>query len=527
MVTPDSQSRIIKPEVLAAEVGVDVAKIEQQAIDARIDEVLARHGGSMGVMRLLAGEKETLAGQINEYALAEVMLIFLGGRLVMDRASGNFFRYIEDKGIFKKVGRSELAADLAQLYARLPQLSSKLGPLGMRPTSVRMIRGVIEAIAGLVSEDFPFGGNPEGITRFVSLPLRDGTLIFDLERDADPLYRAGFSPTDRFLSRTKLIYDPAAGSRPERLLSEWLTPSLGREEVAQELLDYVAAAWVGGALWPFILLICGESDAGKTQLSKLISAVCGEEYCRFQKVKGMSDKFGLSFASGPKRVLIFSDESSEMLSGEMASTLKCLTGGDVLEDRGPFASDLVKIKGDKIVVLVSNSVPLIPLADDHRAIERRVRPFRFVSYRIEKIIPNFADRLLEESGAVLTNRLVEGVRRRIKLSLDGRRPDFLPEMRELMDEILRRGCSVMGFLSARLTKERGQSVTLADLWSMFCDVTPHHVLRGVTQSDFNRRARESAKRLFGVSESKSVGEERAERGLRSVRWKTEAERSDD
>ncbi|MGL5018979.1 MAG: hypothetical protein ACRDBP_12660, partial [Luteolibacter sp.] len=257
------------------------------------------------------------------------------------------------------------------------------------------------------------------------------------------------------MHRAPVFYDPAAGSIPSRWLNELLIPSLGSAEMADEFIDDFAAAWVGGSLEPFVFLLIGAADSGKSQLAEMLRALHGQPHWCALSARNVGDKFGSSFLAGPVRVVSFTDAKGNALTGEVGELVKSTTGGDYREDRGPHAQLLVAIQGDKIFLMTSNSCPKVDLDDDVAAWERRLRPHRFNCYPVEKRIPDFGKVLLREEGPIILNRLIDGARRRIRLQLDGKRPSMLPQMKELMDEILRRSCLCASYCESRITAEHG------------------------------------------------------------------------
>lgn len=518
-----SNSRIITPESLAAEVGMDASKlaeIQQQSIDARIEEIYKRNG-ALAVLREDALKGDTFVGSLNEYALVELMGVALGGRMIVDRASGHFYFFEDFKGgVFSRVTKEEAGRRLSQVYVGLPALSAKLKPLEMRPPTVRTMSGVLSAAVGTFGEDYPWGGDPSVHPVEIARPLKNGLLTFSLLRDEPPTFKPTISPSDRALCRVPVEYDPSAGNVPSRLLEKLLIPSLGSREIAEDFLDDLAGSWLGGGLWPFVFALCGDADTGKSQLVELIRILVGLEHCRSLTSREISEKFGLSFLSGAISTVIFNDAPESALGGETGSLVKALTGSDPLESRGVFASMPVMIKGEKVFVISSNSVPKIDLNDDVAAWDRRVRPYFFRKYHVENIIPNFAAYLLKAEGATILNRLVEGARRRIRLSLDGKRPAMLPPMEELMSEILCRSCPVASYLEARITSESGHQILRSDLYSMFRDTLRDRDRDEWPAKKFNKRAEEVMKRTFGALLSNSIS---GGKGWRGVRLKSEFE----
>ena len=196
-----------------------------------------------------------------------------------------------------------------------------------------------------------------------------------------------------------------------------------------------------------------------------------------------------------------------------------------MEDRGPHAQLPVTIKGDKIFLLTSNSVPKIEINDDSAAWERRIRAWRFDSYAVEKRFENFGLLLLEEEGPQILNRMIEGACRRIRLRIAGKRPDVPLIMQELTAEILRKSCPVASYLEARITPERGHQVNRSELFGMFGDWLRERSQRPWTREDFNRRSKDFMMRAFSASLSNSV--EGGGKGWRGVRFKTQEEQERD
>lgn len=515
MVTPDENSRIIQPESLGESLGVDSSRDERRSIDALINEAVS-HYGSIAVER-----DGVFVGAINEYALSEILKFPLKGRFVVDRSNGRFFCFDESSGIFTQITKEEAGKKLSGIYAKLPELSSILQPLKMRPASVRSMSGLLNALSGTIAENHPFGGDPDERPSAIHKPVSNGLLSFDLTSDVPPSFRAGLCPSDRALHRAPVSYDPAAGAVPPRLLNELLIPSLGSAEMAEEFLDDLAAAWIGGGLWPFVFALIGAADSGKSQLAEMLRTLHGQPHWCALSARNVGDKFGSSFLAGPVRVVSFTDAKGSALTGEVGELVKGLTGGDFKEDRGPHAQLLVAIKGDKVFLITSNAVPKVEIDDDSAAWERRLRAYRFNSYHVEKRIADFGQLLFREEGSQILNRLIEGARRRIRLRLDGKRPSMLPPMRELMDEILRKSCPVASYIETRFAAERGSQVNRGELFSNFNDCLRSANRPLWTREDFNRRAMEVMKRAFGASLSNSV--EGGGKGWRGVRQLSDQE----
>lgn len=239
--------------------------------------------------------------------------------------------------------------------------------------------------------------------------------------------------------------------------------------------------------------------------------------------RSVSDKFGSSFLSGPVRVVSFTDAKGTALTGDTGALIKALTGGDVVEDRGPHAQLLVSIPGDKVFVLVSNSPPKIDFEEDVDAWVRRVRPYRFQSYHVERRVPDFAKVLLRDEGSAILNRLIEGARRRMQLMIAGKRPEMKPPMVDVLNEILNRSCAVSEFCESRIVAERGGQVNRTEFYNLFTDWQIKERGGRVTMArdEFNKRAEDALRRKFGASLSHSC---EGGKGWRGLRWKTDSER---
>lgn len=514
--------RVLEPEALAASLGVDVSHDGKKAIDAAIDNVVRKYG-ALAVLKS-GSDGDSFSGAINEFSLAEIIRIPLDGRLVADRTNGRFFSYDEAGGIFTQITREETGKRLSQVYANLPELSDKLRPLRDRPPSVRLMKGLLDAMTATVAENHPFGGDPDRRSETIRLAVQNGLLTFDLSNSGSFNFRPGLSPCDRVLHRAPIIYDKTAGEKPNRLLNELLIPALGSEELAEHFLDDFAAAWIGGSLWPFVFTLVGAADSGKSQVVEMLRTLQGRPHWVALSARGVGEKFGASFLAGPIKVISFTDAKGNALTGEVGELVKGLTGGDFKEDRGPHAQLLVSIRGDKIFLLTSNSCPKVDLDDDAEAWLRRLRPYRFNSYSVEKRIADFGQVLLREEGSVILNRLLAGILRRISLRLEGKRPEMPLPMKDLVDEILRRSCPVASCLEAAVVVERGHQINRGELFSIFGDWLRERHQKPWSREDFNKRSAEVMKRAFGASLSNSV--EGGGKGWRGVRYKTPQERDD-
>jgi hypothetical protein len=520
------KSPIITPDSLAEDVGLDMAKLDQQAIDTRISAIIVQAGKLSNTREGRDGQGDEVVGGINEFALAAILALFLRGSLIFDRIASQFYSYHSVSGVHLPVTKSEVERTLAEAYVQLPGFSPKLlSPLGLRPPSVRLMRGTREAFAAQVGVNFPFGGDPDFVPEECKLPLANGLLTFDLLSKDNYHFRKGFCASDRALHRARVMYDPPCGARPSRLIDDLLAPSLGSEELAEEFLDDFSAAWLGGAaLAPMVFALIGAADAGKSQVVEILRALVGRAYWCAQSSRDVGGKFGASFLS-LSRIVSFTDAKGGALGGDTGELVKALTGGDYREDRAPHASLLTPIRGDKVFLLAVNSTPKVDIEDDVDAWERRLRPWRFHPYEPKARIQNFGALILREEGSKLLNRLIEGAMRRIAMRIEGKRPEAPAAMREVVDEILRRSCPLASYAESVVTIERGGQINRGEFFAMFSSHLQETKRAAWSREDFNKRSVEVFKRAFGASLSNSV--DGGGRGWRGVRYKTPEERLND
>ena len=314
MVSSLENSRVIHPGSLAESLGVDTGQEEQRAIDELIDEAVRRYG-PLATLKPDPNKGDSFVGALNEYALAEIMKYPLNGRLVVDRANGQFYAFDDRSGVFTQATREETGRFLSRVYAKLPELSPKLDPLKMRPASVRTMKNLSDALAGAVGEGYPFGGDPDKNPPLIHRPVMNGLLSFDLTSGELPSFRAGLCSSDRALHRAPVSYDPTAGAMPSRLMNELLIPSLGSAEMAEEFFDDFSAAWIGGGVRAFIFALIGASDSGKSQLVTILETLHGSPHVRSLTAKNLGDKFGASFLAGQIRVVSFKDATENVFQG--------------------------------------------------------------------------------------------------------------------------------------------------------------------------------------------------------------------
>jgi phage/plasmid-associated DNA primase len=190
-------------------------------------------------------------------------------------------------------------------------------------------------------------------------------------------------------------------------LNELLLPAVHEEDVGL-IQKYGGMSLLGKNVIQRMLILDGYTARGKTQLANVIQEIVGRENVAQLRTKLLDQRFEL-YRFVKKTLLVGVDVDAEFLSTSAAYVLKGLVGGDYFNAEQKFGTGDFYFEGDFCVLITSNSRLRVKLTSDVEAWRRRLLIVRYESPPIDKKIPDFGKRLVEQEGAGILNFFLDGL----------------------------------------------------------------------------------------------------------------------
>ena len=222
-----------------------------------------------------------------------------------------------------------------------------------------------------------------------------------------------------------------------------------------------------------ILLILGKPGSGKSVVLDILRLIVGAENTVQLRTEHLANRFETARFVG-KKLLVGPDVEADFLRRREANMLKSLVGHDFLSAEVKNAKQAFSLKGDFGVVVTSNHQLRINAADDPDAWRRRLLVLRFDEPFTGKKIPNFAEKLVAESGDAIFTWAIEGramLERDVKAYGDVVLSD---DQRAKVQRIVDDSGSLRLFVETRLEKPCGGSFgslstnEIVDAYNDFC-----------------------------------------------------------
>ena len=215
---------------------------------------------------------------------------------------------------------------------------------------------------------------------------------------------SGFSP--EYYSRNRSAYSWDLYAQCPRFISELLEPALSAEDIIL-LQKYAGQCLLGRNASQTLLMIRGTAGGGKSTLCEVIENVIGEENVTQLRVEQLTNRFESQRFQG-RTLLSGKDVAGNFLDSKGAYMLKSLVGGDRLEGEVKGGNLSFAIRGEYNSIITSNSCLCVRLDGDAAAWRRRLLIIDFDQPPVEKRIPFFSARLLEEEGAGILRWMIDG-----------------------------------------------------------------------------------------------------------------------
>lgn len=427
--------------------------------------------------------------------------------IVYDQHEG-FFRYDELDGTYQPESHFTIQTDVAfrilraAREAEIPQLERKRG--------LTNLRGITEVMRGLTKRQEPFAH------RHGMVALKNGCLFL---RDDGSVRFEAFHRDILIRSKSSVPYDPKA--KCPRFEEAFLGSMLEDPEDRELLVTQLGFMLFGVNPAHRMVILEGDSAAGKTVLSNIIVSLIGEYRCIQLRTEHLDKQFELEAFRG-RSLLLGNDVGSTFLNTFGAQTLKGLTSSDLYHPEAKNRLDRRPLRGPFNVLIGTNTKLTYRAQGDAPAWRRRITLFPTVKPEGRKRIPNFEKVLLETEGAGIVNLLVAGaVRGLLQIRETGDIVIHDAHM-DRVEKLILRSEPVETFVNRHIVSDPESDVTsqeLLDAFGRFCHV------RGWpsgTEDDFFKKVGPILTEKFGVSRSRSIsresgGKSREITGWRSVR----------
>ena len=421
---------------------------------------------------------------------------------------GAFYRYSAETGIFEPIKGRKVETMLGEIMRGCADACDNGGmndvsPLIFRFAKKSVLSSIRQRAAALAEQpDDYFEETPNFII------FENGVLELETEKVVD------FSPKYRSRNRIPFPFDPK--SKCDLFLNKLLGEALDEDQI--ELLQKVCGlVLLGVNKVEKVLLILGTAGGGKSKMLEVISTLIGDDNIRELRTQHLQKQFEIAAYRG-KTFLIGSDVKPDFLMRDGASTIKALTGGDMLTGEVKNGGH-INIRGIFNVAISSNSILTVHMEQDAKAWERRLLVLKYAKPKTNNPDPDLARKILENEAAGVLCWMYEGYKKlrddNFKFTLNERltrdRDDIL--LASSAPELFVRDCLMeKSEGSASMTKE-----VVRKLYHEYCKERGWP--KGNARS-FPGRIEAEIENLFGISVSNNVhpelgtGDQRGWHGIR-------------
>jgi P4 family phage/plasmid primase-like protien len=399
---------------------------------------------------------------------------------------GRFYTYDIATGIFGHRREEEISARMSALFLECGRASretadtSKL-EFGMRDTAA--LTGIIKRARGLlaVREDY------FSTSEIEFLPVANGMLRLS-DRQLLP-----FSPNYR--RRHKMAVPYVAGAQCPQFIEGLLNPALETAEI--DLIQrWAGLALIGRNMSQKMLILTGTPGGGKSTLVSILTRVIGETNVGLLRTEFLGDRFELGRHFG-KTLLYGPDVPENFLNLGTASSLKSLTGGDMmtLEFKNSNESPLIKCEFN--IVVTSNSRLTIHLEGDADAWRRRLLIVNYERPKPKVVIPTLAEDILIKEGPGVLNFMLEGLG---LLRNENWQLRLTENQQRRVDDLLLESDSHRVFAAECLIKDStAPGMTKAEVYSAYVEFCDQRGWVAMTKNRFGKIGAEAVTQIFGLA----------------------------
>jgi phage/plasmid-associated DNA primase len=432
--------------------------------------------------------------------------------LLFEFREKEFYSYEPKTGLFVTRSVDSLRKDLAALILNASRTweGEHMKELG-KFRSEAVLRGVLAHLRGQREEKDPF----ETDRRIIHC----ANCVLQFNSNGS-YARKAFSADFRSRNASPVLYVP--GAKCAQFKDKLLAPL---DSDSQELLQkYAGQILLGHNFSHRMLMLDGESDAGKTTVILVIAGIVGERNIAELRTHLLHERFELTGAIG-KTLLLGPDVKADFLSTSGASKLKAMVGGDLLDVESKNVSKRHQVRGHWNALLSSNSRLKIRLEGDQKAWRRRLAIIRYELGRFGIRITDFHLVLLATEASGILNWMLEGASK-LQADLSAAGDIKIPKRhQDLVDSLLNESDSLRIFLQTNIEKaEPKSSIPTAEIIKSYLDHCVDNSWQGITPRSAENDLPDLMGSLFGVlkrNDVKSTNEKGKEvnvRGYYGVRF---------
>lgn len=420
---------------------------------------------------------------------------------IYDGASGDYYRYEPETGLWKPVPQAAHMAELSRVFREVLVENGGEDLLGTR--THRTLQQISRMAANLANIENAFEHESDLIH------VANGMLEI---REDGTVALIPFSPDCFSRNRCPIPWDPNAQC-PEFLaaIGQVLPP-----DDVQTLQLFFGQCLLGKNLTQVFLILRGPAGLMKSTLQQILILLVGIENVESLRPSHLGGRFELARFVG-KQLLVAADVSSDFLATSAAHILKSLTGGDTLTAERKGSNESISIRGDFNICVTSNADLKVHLEGDRGAYERRILVLDFRGNKPAEAIPDFAAHIIAKEGPGILRWAVEGAVALLQaVKATGRFPRS-PAHLARIEDFLDQSDSAAVFVSTCVQKAPGADVSTKELYAAYEDFCGLKGWASLSEREFQLKLPHLMKTLHGVVGSHSlVREFKPARGYRGV-----------
>ncbi len=421
-----------------------------------------------------------------------------------------FYTFNAATGIFERQRDEAIATRLSQLYlecARACGETAEVSKLAFSMRDTAALSGIVKRAKGLlaVPEDF----FSKGQTDFI--PVANGMLRLS-DRELLP-----FSPSYHCRHKLAVAYDPKA--YPSLFMETLLKPALDQADILL-IQEWSGLALVGVNKSQKIFLLTGTAGGGKSTLVSVLTGIIGTGNVGMLRTELLGDRFEIGRLIG-KTLLYGPDVGEDFLTRRTASSLKSLTGGDVMTAEFKNSNESPQVKCQFNVIVTSNSRLTVYLEGDADAWRRRLVIVKYERTKPTKVIPNLAERILAEEGSGVLNFMLDGLDRLREANWELKMNE---RQQRRVDDLLLESDSHRVFVAECLIKDTAApGMTKAQVYAAYVDYCERRGWAAMIRNRFGKLGTDAIAQIFSLTVRGDIkGEDGAQNdGWKSLRLKTE------
>lgn len=224
---------------------------------------------------------------------------------------------------------------------------------------------------------------------------RNGMLHLTIKGDENIVETCEFSPDYYARNPCPIPWEPTAVAPRFKAILDTMDPA-----DASLYLRYTANAYLGGNPSQQFLILSGERGTSKSTLCDITEITIGRKNVAELRTKELDGRFEIGRYVG-KTLLSGKDVKGNFLQQEGASSIKKLTGHDMLTGEAKHSMVNQEIYGQFAMIITCNERLTVKLEGDTDmgAWERRILIINFTAKNIHKeVISHYSDKLVAEEG---------------------------------------------------------------------------------------------------------------------------------